>query len=68
MDTSNIKQPTLRKIRNRGFEPVKYQLPGAQGFAYGWIYKRGRKLIHFRSPCTGRMRVPLEEERYMIAL
>ena len=67
-----IKDPTLRKVRNRGYEPVRYQLPnssGVGGYVNGWIVKRGRKLIHVYVITFDRIvRVPLEEERYMTPL
>lgn len=55
--------PTLRKVRNRGWEPVRYR--DYSGSHNGWIYKRGYKLLHCHFPSLGNVKLPLEEERYM---
>ena len=36
-----INNPTIRKVRNRGFEPVAFH--HTSGVHNGWIYKRGTK-------------------------
>lgn len=58
-----IKNPTMRKLKNRGYTPVAYRMH--DGVAYGAVIKRGRKWVTFWSPTTGRKRVPMQEERYM---
>jgi len=58
-----IKKPTVRKVRNRGFIPVVYH--SARGQVSGWIYKEGRKWMHFYSPSLGNKKLPLKEKRYM---
>jgi hypothetical protein len=62
-----IKNPTLRKVKNRKFEPVIYHITNTKEcrIVSGWIYKRGRKYLYFYSPSTGRRRVLKSEERYM---
>lgn len=35
-----IKKPTLRKLRNRGLEPIRYH--DATQYRHGWIVKRHR--------------------------
>ena len=63
MRHGEIKDPTLRKVKNRGFEPVRYRTD--IGFRNGWIYKRGNKLTHLYLIGLGHRRVPHSEERYM---
>jgi|TARA_R110000822_G_scaffold286892_1_gene408174 hypothetical protein len=50
-----IKEPTVRKVRNKGWRPVTYH--GDQGFTSGWIYKVGVKWLHFYSPSYGKKRI-----------
>lgn len=64
--THIIKNPTLRKVRNRGFEPVTYH--SAIGFVSGWIYRRGRKWIYFYSPSLGSKKLAPDQERHMTKL
>ena len=59
-----IKNITSRKVRNRGFTPVRYRC-AANRAVNGFVVKRGRKWMTFYSPSTGRKRIPLTEERYM---
>lgn len=56
---------TLRKARNRG-EPIRYRT--ADQVQHGWIETRGRKWMTVYLVGVGRRRVPLAEERYMVAL
>lgn len=66
--TSAIKNPTSRKVRNRGLVPMRYRLPDKPygAYVYGWIVNRGPKYLHFHCSTLGRtLRVPLAEERYM---
>lgn len=59
-----IKDPTIRKLRNRGLTPLRYQTNG--GFYHGWIEKRGRKKLRFYCIAMRRaITLPLAEERYM---
>ncbi len=32
-----MRNPTLRKCRNRGLTPIRYQLPEAGGYRHGWL-------------------------------
>lgn len=61
-----IKNPTIRKVRNRGFEPVNWH--HGEGVASGWIWKTGRKYLYFYAPSTGNKRVPLAERANMRAI
>lgn len=58
-----IKNPTVRKVLNRGFEPVTYHTE--QCIVSGWIYKTGKKWMYFYSPSTGNKRLRLEERKHM---
>lgn len=58
-----IKNITKRKVRNRGYTPVRYRTP--RQAVNGFVVKRGRKWMTFYSPATGRRRLPLDEEQYM---
>jgi hypothetical protein len=51
-----IKDPTVRKVRNRGWIPVWYH--SDFGNSAGWVYKEGRKWLYFYSPSLGRKRLP----------
>lgn len=59
-------RPTIRKARNRGYEPVRYR--NDEGAFNGWIVKRGTKWLHCYFPSLGKKRLRLVEERYMVAL
>ena len=58
-----IKNPTVRKVINRGFTPVTYHCQ--RGFVSGWIYARGHKWLRFYSPSTGTMKIAIAEECHM---
>ena len=62
----NDLRPTIRKAKNRGFEPVRWR--SDYGAFNGWIKKRGRKWMHCYFPSLGRKRLLLTEERYMVRL
>jgi len=51
-----IKNPTVRKVKNRGWLPVTYH--SEFGYTSGWIYKQGTKWLHFYSPTLGKKRLP----------
>ena len=51
-----IKNPTVRKVKNRGWIPVWYH--GARDQRPAWVYKEGRKWLYFYSPSLGRKRLP----------
>ena len=51
-----IKNPTIRKVKNRGWKPVTYH--SDYGYTSGWIYKEGTKWLHFYSPTLGKKRLP----------
>jgi len=53
-----IKDPTVRKVINRGWRPVWYHSDDCGGNNAGWIYKEGRKWLYFYSPGLGRKRLP----------
>lgn len=61
-----IKNPTRRKVRNRGWEPVRLNWNGY--VVHGWIYKRGRELLHIHIIGIGDRKVPLSEETHMVKL
>lgn len=58
--------PTVRRARNRGFEPVRYR--SEHEVLNGWIEKRGRKWLHCFFPGAGRKKLRKDEERYMTPL
>lgn len=58
-----IKNPTVRKVINRGFEPVIYH--SEHGQVSGWIYKEGREYLYFYSPSLGNKRLLKAARRYM---
>lgn len=70
MRIGDIKNPTVRKVRNRGFEPVVYHRTTKTEcrIVSGWIYKEGRLYLYFNSPSTGRLRLPKTERRHMRAI
>ncbi len=45
-----IKNPTLRKVKNRGYKPVSVWLGG---WYSGWLVKTGRKYQHIFLITTG---------------
>tara|TARA_R110000851_G_scaffold247175_2_gene399680 strand:- start:1458 stop:1682 length:225 start_codon:yes stop_codon:yes gene_type:complete len=51
-----IKNPTVRKVKNRGFKPVWYF--GKHGWSAGWVFKEGTKWLYFYSPTVGKKRLP----------
>jgi hypothetical protein len=61
-----IKDPTIRKVRNRGFTPICYHTD--MGYQNGWIYKEGRKRLYIHLVSSGNHRVPKSERRYMVEL
>lgn len=61
-----IKNPTLRKVRNRGFKPIIYHHD--TGFHTGWIYKEGTKWTHAMFPSLGRVRIGKADLKYVRAL
>ena len=58
-----IKNPTIRKVRNRGFQPISYHHDS--GIHNGWIYKVGTKWTHARFPSLGNVRIRKTEMRYV---
>jgi hypothetical protein len=52
MSKHAIKNPTLRKVKNRGYKPVKVWL---DGWYNGWQVKEGRKYDHVFLVTTGRV-------------
>lgn len=61
-----IKNPTIRKVRNRGFEPVNYYTDYGE-FAC-WIEKVGRLKLWVRFPDGKMKKVPMAERLYMRAI
>ena len=60
---TEIKNPTKRKVRNRGFTPVRYH--HYSGIDYGWIYKFGTKWNHARFPSLGNVRISKGDMRFV---
>ena len=60
---TEIKNPTKRKIRNRGFTPVRYHHDS--GIHHGWIYKFGTKWNHARFPSLGNVRISKGDMRFV---
>ena len=58
-----INNPTIRKVRNKGFTPVSYH--HTSGVHSGWIYKRGTKWIHAHFPSLGNIKLAKSELRYV---
>ena len=58
-----LKNPTVRKVKNRGWEPVRWR--STDGVYHGFIVRRGTKYLHCYFFALGRKRLPLIEERYM---
>lgn len=61
-----IKNPTIRKVRNRGFTPISYHHDS--GIHNGWIYKTGTKWNHAMFPSLGRIRISRENMRFVTEL
>jgi len=59
----SIKNPTVRKVRNRGFTPVSYH--HESGIHNGWIYKVGPKWNHARFPSLGNVRISKADMRFV---
>ena len=62
-DVSQIKNPTTRKVKNRGFTPIAYH--SDNGVYNGWIYKETPKFAFARFPGLGRKRLEKSELRYV---
>ena len=60
---TEIKNPTKRKVRNRGFKPVSYHHD--TGVHNGWIYKETPKFFFARFPGLGRKNLEKSELRYV---
>ena len=58
-----MKNPTYRKVINRGFTPIRYRTN--TGTVFCWVEKTGRKLLHVRFTDGRLRRVPMAEKRYM---
>jgi len=59
-----ISNPTCRKVRNRGFRPVKYHTQNEVRF--GWVVEETNKFIKVRLPGDDRSRkLPLSEKRFI---
>ncbi len=63
MRFGEIHNPTTRKVVNRGFEPICYQMETGQHT--GWIYKEGRTLLHIYLIGIGHRKVAQSERRSM---
>ena len=59
----SIKNPTIRKVRNRGFTPVRYH--HESGFHNGWIYKQTPTYMFARFPALGRKKLSKAEMRFV---
>jgi hypothetical protein len=62
-DVSQIKNPTTRKVKNRGFTPIAYH--NGDGVYNGWIYKETPKFTFARFPALGRKKLEKSELRYV---
>ena len=62
-DKSKIKNPTSRKVRNRGFTPIAYH--GDNGVYNGWIYKQTPTYTFARFPALGRKKLSKAEMRFV---
>lgn len=61
-----IKDPSLRKVKNRGFQPIRYATD--LGVFNGWIYKVGRKWNHADFPSLGRVRISQSNMKHVEVL
>ena len=59
-----IKNPPIRKVRNRGFIPISYH-SDKYGIQNGWIYKTGHKWTHAHFPSLGNVRISKANLRYV---
>ena len=62
-DLSKIKNPTTRKVKNRGFTPIAYHTEN--GVYNGWVYKQTPKYTFARFPALGRKRLEKSELRFV---
>ena len=63
-DRTCINDPTSRKVRNRGFRPIKYRTENEVRF--GWLVEETPKYVRIRLPGDERSRkLPLSERRYI---
>ena len=60
---TEIKNPTKRKVRNRGFTPVRYH--HEFGVHNGWIYKQTPTYTFARFPALGRKKLSKAEMRFV---
>ena len=60
---SEIKNPTTRKVRNRGFTPISYH--SDNGVYSGWIYKQTPTYTFARFPALGRKKLSKAEMRFV---
>jgi len=58
-----IKNATIRKVRNRGFTPVRYHHD--TGVHNGWIFKEGTKWNHATFPSLGNVRISKSDMRFV---
>ena len=65
MSNPTINNPTIRKVKNRGFTPIAYHDSGIHN---GWIYKTGTKWTHAMFPSLGRVRISKADMRYVRAI
>lgn len=67
-----MKNPTLRKLKNRGLTPIRYQFPNSSGggFYCGWIVEeRTRGALTIRLVCEDRnRRLSAEDARYVTVI
>lgn len=62
-----IKDPTIKKIKNRGFKPIKYWIGGRYGAVnYGWIVKEEAKFTIIRLAGEEKNRKIKDKERKWI--
>jgi len=63
---SALKNPTLRKLRNRNLTAIRYRT--ADQVQHGWILKRGPKLLHVFLIGIGKRRLDRTEQRFVLEL
>lgn len=55
----------MRKVRNKGYIPIRYQLEGARGFAHGWIVEKKDKYWRVFLMDMGMRRIRPAEQKYV---
>lgn len=65
--SDDIKDPTIRKVRNRNMRPIRYRTE--DDVRHGWIVEETDKYVRVRFPGEDRSRkLPLSEWRFITEL